>query len=452
MADFNSTYGDNPWEGVTDKTRDVYVADLLDVYRRQSMFRSLVPFKIDLRARSTQVMTFTTMYDLEPITDAIGNREHWFNTQGTDSEQKSITMEHHSGKVTLHKFDEMINQWRASGASGLRGIVRNLLAQSMVEHLDVLARNAFLEGTWHMYGRAWADSSFAGLDNTDTFDPTLTDDIFLGMQTRGVSGAVDAAGTGETSIIAITTPGVVYTIQQEAAAGAWQDRMAKADPSKLLRYEVGSYRNVRYLSNPSLILWNAGDITFQGTVVEPLYRGAGAARNVDANRVIGQEVLANGNRYIQMDALDDLSAISPGDVITIHTVRTSVDGVTNGVNYRAGTNTHRRVVAVDNSLKRITVDKPILKDAYTTDLGSGVYAYVTKGVTIHPTIFLTAPNGVVAGVGQPPQTYVPPVLDDANAFHRFSWDAYLKYQIWNDHAVEVSFNTAPYRMKGARRF
>jgi len=452
MADFTSTYGDNPWEGVTDKTRDVYVADLLDVFRRQSMFSSLVPFKIDLRARSTQVMTFTTMYDLEPITDAIGNREHWFETQGTDSEQKSITMEHHSGKVTLHKFDEMINQWRSNGAAGLRGIVKNLLAQSMVEHLDTLARNAFLSGTWHMFGRTWGGSSFAGLDSTDLFDPTMTDDIFLGMQTRGMSGAVDAADTGEGNIIAITTPGVIWSIQQEAAADAWMDRQKYANPSAVLKYEVGSYRNVRYVSNPGLILWNCGDITFQGTVVDPLYRGAGASRNVDANRVVGQETLANGNRYIQMDALDDLSGIAVGDQITIHTVRTSVDGVTNGVNYRAGTNTNRRVVAVDNTLKRITVDKPILKDAYTTDLGAGVYAYVTKGVNIHPTVFLTAPNGVVAGVGQPPQTYVPPVVDDANAFFRFSWDAYLKYQIWNDNAVEVSFNTAPYRLKGARRF
>jgi hypothetical protein len=99
---FNATYGDNPWAGITDKTREVFVPDLLDVYRKGIVYNQFVPFKVDLRAASAQVMTFTTMNELQPNINPIGLRDIWLDTQYTDSETKSITMEHHAGKVTLH--------------------------------------------------------------------------------------------------------------------------------------------------------------------------------------------------------------------------------------------------------------------------------------------------------------------------------------------------------------
>ena len=451
-ATFTSTYGDNPWAGITDKTREVFVPDLLDVFRRTTVWQQFVPFKVNLGAEPAEQMTFTTLYDLEPNTDPVGLRDLWLETMQTDSETKSIVMEHHAGKVTLHKYDELVSQWRRGSVRALRAINKNLLGRAMMDHLDILARNAFLDGTWVGYGANMSKSDFNSLDpsgGADDFDPAISDEIFLGMQTRGVSGAVDASGTGtDGMLIAITSPGVIYAIQRNSD---WVSRHQYADPSKLLRYEVGTYRNTRYLSHPSTILWNSGSITAQLEIKEPLYAGSGAARNVDKNRVVGQTTLAAGNRYIQFDAAADLSAFNEGDIITIHTVRTSDFGVTNGVDYRSGMNTHRRVVSIDDANKRISVDRPVLKD-YTTDLGGTVYGYVTKATTVHATVFLTGPNPVVAGVGQSPRTYAPPPIDDVQAFYRFSWDAYLKYQIWNDHNVEVVFNTGKYRVKGASRY
>lgn len=102
MPDFNSTYGDNPWEGIVDKTRTVYVPDLLHVFRANSFFRPFVPMQVDLLQSHAQTMVFTSLYELEPNTDPLDLRQMWLDTSHTDSEQKSITMKHYGDKITLH--------------------------------------------------------------------------------------------------------------------------------------------------------------------------------------------------------------------------------------------------------------------------------------------------------------------------------------------------------------
>lgn len=335
----------------------------------------------------------------------------------------------------------------------------------MIRHLDRLALKAFLEGTWHMFGKNWDKGSFKDLVPTggaDDFEPIISDEVYLGMQTRDQHGAIDAVGTGLSQVVALTTPGVVYSIQQD---DGWKSIQQYANPQALLRYEVGAHRNIRYLSNVDQVLWNSGPITIQAPISEPVYPGSGAARNVDANRLVGQESLEHqdAKRYIQLDAASvseaDMAAFQVNDQITLHRVRMdaskarwTVSQVVDGVDPFEGTNVERRIVSIDAVNRRIAVDKPILSEYYTTVATGSSYGWITKAVNVHPTIFLTGPNNVVAGVTQSPQTYTPRPIDDFESFYRVSWDAYLKYQIWNDHAVEVSFNTGPYRLKGQRRY
>jgi hypothetical protein len=369
------------------------------------------------------------------------------------------------------KYDTFILQWRKNGLSGLRDINRVHLATAMVRHLDRLAFKAFLEGTWHMFGKQWDKTNFASLNATpdsngrgaDDYDAWTGDEIFLGMHTRDQHGAVDAVGGLGANVVALTTPGTIYSIQRDPA---WKSVNQYANPSAALRYEVGAFRNVRYLPNIDQVLWNAGNITMQGVIHEPLYPGSGAARTVDANREVGQENLEyagqGAKRFIQLDPampLADFQQFKVDDYITIHRTRMSnlnprwsMSGVQDGVDPFEGTNMERRIVSVDEANRRISVDKPILSEYYMLDMGGTVFGYITKGVNIHPTIFLTGPNACVAGVTQSPQTYTPRPFDDFEAYWRVAWDAYLKYQIWNDHAVEVCFNTGPYRFKGLRRY
>lgn len=455
---FENTYGDNPWEGITDKTRIVYVPDLKDVYRRNSFFRQFVPYQVDLAQSSAMYMDWTYMYELEPNTNPLGMRQIWLDTQYTDSESRQITMEHHGGKITLHELDPLITQWKKNGA-GLRQITRNLLGVSMVRHLDLLAMYAMFQGTFKMYGKNWDRSSFAGLieaGGADNYDPAIGDEIFLGMSTRGQHGAVNVTRPDENNmgtVLALTTPGVIYSLQQN---DGWIGRNQIANPQALLNYEVGTYRNVRYLANRDLYLWNAGNIITQCEIAEPLYPGAGAARNVDANRTVGQTVLPFGDqgakRYIQLANDADVTDILPGDMITIHRARTNAYGVTGGVDPFDGDNTYRRVITVDADNKRIAVEEPIRKDSYMTALDTDLYGYVTKGVTVSPVIYLTGPDPIVGGVTMSPELRFPPPIDDTMSFHRYSWHGWLKYQTWNDPSIEISFHTAPYRIKGAQRY
>jgi len=412
------------------------------VFRAQSVYRNYVPMKVNLAAQQTGVMHFTLLYDLEPNTDSIGLRDLWLPAAHTDSAQVTITMEHHGDKVALHKYDDMITYWRQNrGRAGLRPIVRRLLANSMTEYLDVLARNAFLSAPYTLYTGS-GNTDFGDLSSSDLFDISVAQDIWLGLSYRQVPMAINPNGPTGT-IVCITTPGVIYDIQNQAGSD-WISVNQYQGRAQLLRYEVGMYKNVRFVQTVRNTLWNCGPITKQVTITSALNPGDGAAATVDDVYSAGQ---SSATHYIQLDtfAAGDFNV---NDIITIHTTRTDDFGVTNGVDYRSGMNTVRRIVSVDETNYRIAVDKPVMKD-YSTDLGGGVYGYVTKGLHVHASVFIGGPNGVVAGVAQPPEIHVPPVVDDIMAMYRFSWDAYLKYQMFRPEVVEVVFSAGNVRVKGA---
>ncbi len=135
------------------------------------------------------------------------------------------------------------------------------------------------------------------------------------------------------------------------------------------------------------------------------------------------------------------------DIVTIHTQRTASYGITDGVDPFEGKAEFRRIVGIDTGNDRITFDRPIMDD-FDTDLGGGVYGYVTKGLNVHASIFVGAPNGVVAGVGQPPRLYTPPPVDDLMSVNRFSWDAYVGHQPYRPEVFEVVFSAGSTRVKG----
>lgn len=101
--DFINHYGDNPWQGITDKTRQIFVPDLLDVFRKSAFYQQFIPFSVDMLQSHAERMTFSTLFELEPNINPIGLRQMWVDGLRSDSERKSISMEHHGSKVVLHK-------------------------------------------------------------------------------------------------------------------------------------------------------------------------------------------------------------------------------------------------------------------------------------------------------------------------------------------------------------
>lgn len=444
LTGFDTYYSNHPWSGMSQNQRDWYVPDLLSVFRARNVYAPFVPMQVDLAAQRTANMVFTLLYDLEPNTDALNNRDLWLESMKWDSAQLTITMEHHGGKVAYHKYDDIITFWKQNSQEGLRRICRGALGQAMSDHLDILARNAFLSSPYTMYSGQASGTGFGDLEATNLFDLKDIMEIWLGLAYREVPMANNPMGGPDGSMVVLTTPGVIFDVQDQAD-GEWVsvNNYSEAGRTARLRYEVGSYKNARFIRTSRNTLWNCGEQSKQVNVTSSASAGSGAYATVDSVYSPGQ---SGATAYVQCSAFD-AGDFSVNDIVTIHTVRTSSNGVTNAPDHTSGKTAVRRVVNVDADNNRLAFDKPLLQD-YTTDLGSGVYAYVTKGRHIHASVCIGGPTGVVAGVGQPPQVYNPPQVEDIPSMHRFSWDAYLKYQLFRPEVFEVIYSAGNVRVKG----
>jgi hypothetical protein len=207
------------------------------------------------------------------------------------------------------------------------------------------------------------------------------------------------------------------------------------------------------VQSPKLVLWNCGALIAQAPISAAIHAGDGApvpsTTKVDNTYRVGQTSAGIVN-YIQLGTFGTgaITDIHVNDIVTVHLTRSSAYGVTNGVNYAEGTLSNRRVVAVDTGNARITLDTPIMIDM-ATDLGAGVYGYVTKGRNIHASIFVGGPQAIVSGVALPPRFHAPPPVDDFEMVQRFSWDGYLGYQVYAPEVFEVVFSAGTTRVKGA---
>jgi hypothetical protein len=125
-------------------------------------------------------------------------------------------------------------------------------------------------------------------------------------------------------------------------------------------------------------------------------------------------------------------------MISIHTVRTSTFGVTNGVDFRSGKTIVRRVVAVDAGSNRISVDRPVMKP-YSVDLGGTVFGYVTKAVHVGFNLILGSKGGIMGNVNKAIEFYEPKPVDDFESVWRFVWDIVAGYNIWEPSLFECHF-------------
>jgi N4-gp56 family major capsid protein len=451
MVDVIATYyADNPWEQVTQNQRTWYDPLLRDMYRKRAVFGQYTSFKQNLAGVSTQTMVVTQLMDLHPNINPMGNRDIWINASHFDSRNVEITFKRYGGKVAYHEFDDIITYWRANGQAGLASIIQGKLGLQMIDVLDLLSRNAILSSPYKMYGGG--ASSFNDLlpvSSTQTTDYKLTteliDFVHLGMQNRDVPYAADPNGDIGT-IVGIISPGVFFDLQQQSTPKDWIGRMQYARPITLLRYEVGMFRNVRWVVTPKAYLYNAGQITVQAVVTAPINAGDGALTNtqkVDNVWRVGQ----NGvTPYVTVDTVTDFAV---NDIVTLHVNRTDDNGVTNGVDFTDGKAHHRRIVQIDSVNKRLMFDLPILED-FTVDLDSpnGVYGYITKGQHISACMFIGGPDGVVQGVARPPRFTAAPPIDDTLSTYRFAWNSYMGYNVYNPSVLETVYVAGSFRQIG----
>lgn len=441
----DTAYGDTPWEDFDKNQRTVYVPELLESFRHTAIFYKMVTYGVNLYAQRTGTMVFTQVLDPDPNIATLSTRQIWLPQVYLDSRQLEISAEYYGDKIMAHKYDEAITYWRENGSQGLRPIIRNRLAPHMVQSLDILARNAFLDkSTVIMEGDA---SSFGAIESTDTFDLDVTRAVQLGADYQ--------PDPVQNPIIGVTSPSAIYTVR-DADDGEFISRLKYTDNRAMLNYEVGEYEGVRFTSHPILTLWNCGEVNTQTTISASVTLGDGSP-DPDTTKVEGvwQVGQSGATHYIEVA---DTTGFEAGDFVSLHVYREGDNGTydtalddqfkaSEGAMFTDATKIEREIYEVVDGTK-LSFTKPIMTDDFQTDLGDSVYGYVTLARPIHACVFVKGPRGVVSGVIQPPQTYTPAPIDDVEAIYRVSWDARLKYQQMYPDRFEVYFFTGPVRKKG----
>lgn len=444
---FDTFYPNHPWAGISTNQRDWYVPFLREVYYRDTIYSKFVTTQFQLLGQgspTTQKMTITSIIPPHGNSNPIDPRTLWMRSSYIDSFAREITLQTYGGKMALHEWDDLITYWQKDNVRGLKRIVNSGLGTMMTQVLDRLARNAFLQAPYALFGQSnSATANFSTIDSWANHKITTEhlDKIRLGMATRGVPFTVMPQGsfTGAGDIVCITSPGVILDLINEAgeAAGRFNrfiDVMEYADPTRIIRGEIGTYRKVRFIETERAILYNAGEIYHQATITESHTAGDGVPTSkVDKVRIMGQP--SGVKNYIQVN---DASGFSVGDIVTIHVSRSNEWGITNGLDLNDGYAYERKVVAVDTGANQINIDYPLMEDL-TTNLGGGVYGYVTRARNIHTAIFLGGMDGVVAGVGKAPFIRTPPPVDDYESMYRISWKTHMGYQLFEPEVFEVLY-------------
>lgn len=438
---------DHPWAGITTKERMFYDPILRDVYRWKAVFGPYITFQQNLANRQAKNMTITSLYDPHADFNRLGLRDMSLPALHVDSRGQEITFERYGGKVAYHTYDEIITYWQYSGGnmSAVRRIVQDKLGQHMVDVQDMLARNAMLSVPFKLYGGDATD--FQTLTADDKISTSILNEIHLGMKYRGVPYAQTGNGSVGT-IVCVTSPGVIFDLQQQTDPKDWLTPMAYADPSRLLNYEVGTYRNIRFVETPKCTLFNTGAQTIQANISAAVNAGDGApdpsTTLVDSTYKVGQP---GATHYIQLAGGTDMTKFVVNDIVSIGVQRTTDFGVTNGVDFRDGKLSNRRIVAIDAGNTRLSFDQPIMVDL-DINLGAGVYGYVTKANHVHSAIFVGGSDGIVMGVGRPPRLHAPGPIDDFDSIYRFSWDSFQGYCNYNPSVLETLFVSASFRQVG----
>jgi len=126
LGDFDSYYGQSPWDNLELNQRQWYDPYLLDVWRKHNVYGQFTTFVQNLANRNAKTMTFNGLYDIHPNTDALGLRTMWLDAAWVDSFQIDITFSRYGGKISYHRYDDLITYWRDGGGSE-KGVIRRVL-------------------------------------------------------------------------------------------------------------------------------------------------------------------------------------------------------------------------------------------------------------------------------------------------------------------------------------
>ncbi len=391
--------------------RNYYEMLLLETLRTKSILVPFTAYKEDFNARHTGTIVYTEVFDTEPDWSSLAETDIWLRGAHLDTQTISVDLEIHGDVLKYSDYSEVV-QYVNSG--NMKGLVRNKIGLNQKEYLDILARNAFLSHP----NKIFADSktSRAALATDSLFEPSLARLARLHLEENEVPGVANPYDGGA-AIVCVTTPRVIYDIQ-EAAGSEWKDAQLYEQTGRLFTGEVGMWGGVRFVKSMRMRLRNAGAVTTETTLAEAIAAGDGASSTVDTVYSPGQ---TGSNRTI---AVTSSAGFVVGDYVTISA---AAKGGGVGVPEADGTQETRRITAINTN--DISFNKPFMKAHPSDD-------YMTKGIDVHASAVIGGP-GVAFAVGERPNVFAPPKYDDLMMINRVGWRGFLKMQLWRPEFFEV---------------
>lgn len=467
MSTFEQFYDMNPISVIDQNKWTVQHPEVALAFRRgPAIYTPLVEWADETERTGASNIIYTELMEGDVDTSEIPLTANYIDApMGLDSRARTWTTSRYGDKVQMHETLNIFQQWIINGKRDWRPLLRGMLGESVVRKMERLSRNAFLTGPqayWTYPSTvtpAGATPNFSDIENTDRFNVDIVNAWNLRL---GQTGTPIIPGDMAGAKLAMLPPGVIYdfftslTSSSTNEATLWRD--AQIYSGKTLGYELGSFKNVRFMQVPNdkfglndSILYNCGNITSVGVqvgVTAPIMMGDGApdpeTTKVDGVWMIGQKGVTH---YVQCSAFGTASTdFQVGDFVTIHLRRTDAYGVTNGVDPLDPKAIVRRIVAVDAANDRISFDRPVLFDYKTAFSGTPqggsagmYYAYITKARHIAFILVLGARGGVRAGVARALKFYEPKPIDDFESVWRFVWDVYAGFNIWEPNLFECHF-------------
>lgn len=448
MPDFDTYYANNPVSVIDTNLWDDRMAEVaMQFVTQPTVYTPLVQWTDQSARTGAEFSFFTELLEGDVNSDPIAlDAQYIPNPIGVDSRQRKMTINRYGDKVQLHESSNILQMYRMSGGRDWKPVLRGVLGSNIRRKMETLSRNIFLRGPKSFWTYAGGATDFAGLSASNTFDIDVVNAWNLRL---GFTGTPVIPGEAGTKVV-IVPPGVIYdffkSLQGASAneAALWRD--ASLYNGKLA-YELGTYKNTRFVQAPTdsyginpAVLYNSGAITIQAIVSSAIAAGDGAPNpettNVDDVWYVGQKAVTH---YIQLKSDTDMSLFNLNDFVTIHTVRTSAYGVTNGVDPLAGNNVIRRIVNIDTGNKRLSFDRPVMA-AFSTDLATNVFAYVTSAAHIGFSLAMGGGGGVIGNVNRPLKFYEPVAIDDFQSVWRFVWDMVGGLNMWEPNLFECHFS------------
>jgi hypothetical protein len=456
MVDLFDYYNNNP-VGVIDQNswtdKDPEVA--MQFQTGPTIYTPLIEWTDQSKTTGAQYSQFTELLEGEADTEELTMTQQYIpEPLGVDSRMRQITVARYGDKVQLLKSSNYFQQWKMSGGRDWRPILRGVLGSNIRRKIEGLSRNSFLRGPKAYWTYGGDASNMATLQSGDVFGLDIVNEWNLRL---GQLGDPIIPGDIASAKLAIVPPGSIYDFQKSLATAdknetaLWRD--ASLYRGEALKYEIGTYKNIRFMVAPNdkygqsmAVLYNAGAVEHQVCVMDVINMGDGSPNpettKVDETWYVGQKAAAHSVHCTGYS----LSGFAVNDIVAIHTNRTTLYGDPDGVDVLHGKTIHRRIVAIDGAY--MSFDRPILFN-YKTKLSSftpkggsseaNAYAIITKAAHVGFILVLGSKGGIKANVNKPLEFYEPKPVDDFESVWRYVWDIVAGYNVWDPLLFECHF-------------